>query len=54
MKASFENLDCATKARRGLRPLLCVQSQTLFFDLVHRIPAYYDYNGFNFVDIWMK
>lgn len=51
IKASFENVDCATKARCGLRPLLCVQSQTLSFDLVHRITAFYDYNDYNFVDI---
>lgn len=51
IKAFYENLDCATKSRCGLRPLLCVQSQALFFDLVHRITVYYDYNGYNFVDI---
>lgn len=51
IKAFYENLDCATKSRCGLRPLLCVQSQALFFDLVHRITVYSDYNGYNFVDI---
>lgn len=51
IKAFYENLACATKARCGLRPLLCVQSQTLFFDLMHRITVYYDYNGYNFLDI---
>lgn len=51
IKAFYENLDCATEAQCGLRPLLCVQRQTLFFHLVHRITVYYDYNGYNFVDI---
>lgn len=51
IKAFCENLDSATKAQCGLRPLLCVQSQTSLFDLVHWITVCSDYNGYNFVDI---